>query len=164
MNNNQDRKILLPVTFGAIAALFVFCFLFFTLTPYIQGRIFSKDAEAGKIEDISKSNFIFSPYTNSQADIRSYFLNFIIKSPAGAPSESFLDGVIVKMKELAEKEANPYYYMLIGMGYDKKAEISKDGSFYGVAEQYYKKAISASACTSRMDATGGKTMPLATNP
>ena len=138
----MKRNNLLIIGFGIFAAALVAAFIFFTLTPYLQERIYIKHRRAQEFETVAQSDFIFAPYTNAQSVIRYDFLNYFIEKAVDRFSLLELDTAIEKAGELANKERqNPYYALLVGRGYDKKAELTGDAGFYATAEEWYQRAL-----------------------
>lgn len=144
MNNQNStiKNIILPVTFLALAIFFCFALICWTIIPHLQVRAYFKYAQTGSIKNVLENDFIFHPHTNAQMYIEYNILGSLIKQKIDSSKAEVLDVVMNKMLKLMEKEgANQPQYILIGKGYDKKAQILNDKDSFKIAEGYYKKAI-----------------------
>jgi tetratricopeptide (TPR) repeat protein len=137
-------------------------FFVWTLYPYMQMARFFKDLEAaisGDLEKLMDSNFSFKPYTHVQPAIRYKLITTLFrKDQEGTITEKHIPIIkfaIEKMKEVIDiKNNQPFYVSSIAKAYDQLAELDplNSGKYRGLAEDYYKKAISISPNNYNQDA------------
>ena len=139
---SQSTLWLLFVLFGGLALFFSVSFVFWTVIPFLQMTNYLGKVQEGKIRQIQKTEFIFSPYTYAQRVIRYEYLKYLEDQVTTQRDAPFLNHAVDKMEELVKKEgSNPYEHIRLGRAFDKKADLLKDPSYFKNSEHYYKEAI-----------------------
>lgn len=148
MNNMIKEKTtstknwLIVALFIILSSFFLVGLIFWTIVPYFQMKAYIKNMRSGDINEVLKTDSIFSPYTNVQNFMRKDLLDKLIRISLTNSSQSLFDEAISKMEEsMNYQNSNINNYILLALAYIKKAQISNDSSFFLRAEGYYKKAI-----------------------
>ncbi len=142
MTKEHKNQWILTICFGVLAAFFLAAFIFWTLVPYLQLRIYFGYRNADVTERVLESNFIFSPFTYAQIFIRKDFLISLTRRPMHESDRPLFDKAIANMEELLRRSGfQPYDHVLLGSAYVQKALLAQDSSFLQDAERHYKKAM-----------------------
>lgn len=145
---SQGNKYLVGLVIVSACTLTVFFLvglIYWTIIPYSQIAIYSKYKLTGQLEDIFKSDFIFSPFNQAQIFIRKEILLHLTVIPPAKLNKQLFYKSIEEMEELLDYQSfQPYYYVLVAGAYVKKSHFSNDPSFLVRAEDAYKKALELS--------------------
>lgn len=128
--------------FGGMAVFFILAFIFWTATPYLQMKSYFNKKRSGQIEQILKTDFIFSPYTIAQSLIRTDLLNYFSLKYIKKSDIQLFNKAIAYSEDLLNHDKFDYYrYVYLAMAYSKKGDVFLDKIFTDKAEIYFKKAI-----------------------
>lgn len=153
----EEKNGVTSIIFACTALFFVIGFIFWTAVPYVQMVQWRKGISAMLAGDDTKfpnNEFIYRPYNNSiQAGIRIASFSNVFNQYVRGERTSFTplyDIAFNREKEWID--AHPYRYdhlLAIAKGYEYKANLTGDTSYYTLADKYYKKALAL--CPERQD-------------
>ncbi|MEI6400310.1 MAG: hypothetical protein WCO58_02195 [bacterium] len=163
MKNQKNTKIaeekngVMSIVFTFISIFFFVGFIYWTAVPYIQMVQWKKGIGAMLAGDDTKfpnDDFIYRPYNNSiQSGIRIASFSNVFNQYVRGERTSFTplyDIAFNREKEWVD--AHPYRYdhlLAIAKGYEYKANLTGDTSYYLLADEYYQKALAL--CPERQD-------------
>ena len=157
--NIEDTKgnAVLIASSSVVAIFLSTCFILWTYIPYRQMTIWKSDVTAFLAGDDSRfpqDPFVYKNYNEStQLNIRFASFSNLFNQYVNAKREGYTplyDIALANEKEWVD--AHPYRYdnlMSVAKGYEFKANLTKDNSWYDKADEYYLKAIAL--CPERQD-------------
>ena len=155
---NSKNGILLSIIFSIVSLFFVFTFFVFTFIPYNQMKLWkigiNEVVEKGNDKAFPNDPFIYEAYNESiQGNIRmATFSNIFNQYVRGTRSGETPLYDIALNREKEWIDAHPYRYdnlLSIAKGFEYKANLTGNKSFYDKAEEYYQKALAL--CPDRQD-------------